>query len=99
MSIYTECLRFVFNENTEHWYTTATTTILQHGRFSYSIGLVLHMWLYQCLSSLHWKIFTEGDDITLSGNEFQLFITLLLKQCFASYFYIIVSLVSDGDLL
>ena len=69
-------------KNTEHWYTTATNTILQHGRFSYSIGLVLYVWLCQCWSSLDWKIFTDVDEITLSGNEFQLFITLLLKQCY-----------------
>ena len=39
------------------------------------------MCLYQCWSSLDLKLFTDGDDITLSGNEFQFLITLLLKQC------------------
>ena len=29
------------------------------------------MCLYQCWSSLDLKLFTDGDDITLSGNEFQ----------------------------
>ena len=39
------------------------------------------MCLYQCWSSLDLKLFTDGDDITLSGKEFQFLITLLLKQC------------------
>ena len=50
-------------------------------RFIYRMGAVLYMWLYQCWSSLDLKLFTVGADIILSGNEFQLFITLLLKQC------------------
>ena len=49
--------------------------------FIYWIGVVLYMCLYQCWSSLDLKLFTDGDDITLSGNEFQFLITLLLKQC------------------
>ena len=41
----------------------------------------IYMCLYQCWSSLDLRLFTDGDDITLSGNEFQFLITLLLKQC------------------
>ena len=47
-------------------------------RFIYRMGAVLY---HQCWSSLDLKLFTVGADIILSGNEFQLFITLLLKQC------------------
>ena len=58
MSIYTECLRFVFNEKTLPAHCTATNTI--HVRFGYSIGLVrAYMWLYQHWSSLDLKVFTE----------------------------------------
>ena len=56
--------------------------------------------LYQCWSSLDLKLFTDGDDITLSGNEFQFLITLLLKQCCRIVllpYYIFVSLVSYCD--
>ena len=76
MSIYIVS-RFVFNEKTllVHYCHKYYITYV---RFSYRIGLVPYMWLYQCWSSLDLKLFTDGDDITLSGNEFQLFITLLL---------------------
>ena len=63
-----------------------------HSRFSYSIRLELCMCLYQCWSSRDSKLFTDG-------NVFQLFIILLLKQCFnPSYFYILVSPVSHSHL-
>ena len=42
--------------------------------FIYIIGVVLYMCLYQCWSSLDLKLFTDGDDISLSGNEFQFLI-------------------------
>ena len=72
------CLRFVLNEKTRQ-YSTATNTIYIRA-FHLPNGCST-MWLYQCWSSLDLKLFTVGADIILSGNEFQLFITLLLKQC------------------
>ena len=72
------CLRFVLNEKTRQ-YSTATNTIYIRA-FHLPNGCST-MWLYQCWSSLGLKLFTVGADIIRSGNEFQLFITLLLKQC------------------
>ena len=44
------------------------------------------MWLYQCWSSLDLKLFTVGATIILSGNEFQLFITLSHRGLTSSLF-------------
>ena len=60
--------------------STATPQIQYIRAFHLLNGCSTIMWLYQCWSSLDLIIYS-GADIILSGNEFQLFITLLLKQC------------------
>ena len=75
------CLRFVLNEKTRQ-YSTATNTIyirafhLLNGCSTiYVVVPVLVKFGFEAI-----YIYTVGADI-LSGNEFHLFITLLLKQC------------------
>ena len=81
MSIYTSVSDSCLMKKKTRQYSTATNTIYAYVRFIYEMGAVLYVRLYQCWSSLDSWRFTVGADIILYGNVFQLFISLLLKQC------------------